>query len=149
ENYIIRDDATGQRFAEALVAAARRGVRVRVLYDWIGSFTTRRRFWDRMREEGVAVRAFGPPRWGDPLLIFARDHRKLLVVDGHTMVAGGLCLGDEWVGDPAQRRQPWRDTAVAVDGPAARAADAAFSRAWLFSGAPPFDDAAEVAADVD
>lgn len=148
ENYIIRDDATGQRFADALAVAARRGVRVRVLYDWIGSFGTRRRFWDQMRQAGIMVRAFGPPRLGDPLLIFARDHRKLLVVDGDTMVAGGLCLGDEWVGDPARRRQPWRDTAVAVDGPAARAADAAFGRAWRFSGAPPFDDAEEVAAEV-
>ncbi len=148
ENYIIRDDATGQRFADALIAAARRGVRVRVLYDWIGSFTTRRSFWEQMRVEGVEVRAFGPPRWDDPLLIFARDHRKLLVVDGDTMVAGGLCLGDEWVGDPERRRQPWRDTALAVDGPAARAADTAFRRAWQFSGAPPFDDGEELPSDV-
>lgn len=148
ENYIIRDDATGEQFADALVAAAGRGVRVRVLYDWLGSFGTRRRYWDRLRAAGVAVRGFGPPRLADPLLVFARDHRKVLVVDGDTLVAGGLCLGDEWVGDPARRRLPWRDTAVAVDGPAARAADAAFRRAWEFSGAPPFDDADEVASDV-
>lgn len=148
ENYIIRDDATGERFAEALAARARAGVHVRVLYDWIGCLGTSRRYWERLRAAGVAVHAFGPPRWGDPLLLAARDHRKLVVVDGETAVTGGLCIGDEWSGDAARQRQPWRDTAVAVDGPAARALDGAFARAWTFAGAPPPDDAAEVDDDV-
>src|SRR4029077_6395720 len=48
ENYIIRDDATGQRFANALVERARAGVAVRVLYDALGSFGTSRRYWRRL-----------------------------------------------------------------------------------------------------
>jgi cardiolipin synthase A/B len=106
ENYIIHDDAVGKGFAEALIAKAKAGVVVRVLYDWAGSFSTSRRFWRMLREGGVDVRAFGPPRLGDPLVFFARDHRKLLVVDGRMGVTGGLCIGEEWIGNPAKSRRP-------------------------------------------
>ena len=149
ENYIIHDDDVGQAFAAALAAKARDGVRVRILYDWLGSLGTSRRFWQALRKDGVEVRAFGPPRLADPLLIFARDHRKQLVVDGACGVTGGLCIGAEWVGDPARSRLPWRDTAVTISGPAARAMDAAFARSWSFAGGSPPDDATEVAPDVE
>jgi|CXWL01.1.fsa_nt_gi cardiolipin synthase len=149
ENYIIHDDGVGQGFADALIAKARAGVKVRVLYDWAGSFGTSRRYWNALREAGIEVRAFGPPRLSDPLLFFARDHRKLLVVDGSRAVTGGLCLGDEWVGDPARSRRPWRDTAVEIIGPAARALDSAFSRAWQFAGGPPPDDSTEIPSEVE
>jgi cardiolipin synthase len=148
ENYIIHGDAVGRAFAEALIAKAKAGVRVRVLYDWVGSFGTPRRFWRALREGGVEVRAFGPPRLSDPLLVFARDHRKLLVVDGECGVTGGLCIGQDWIGDPAKSRLPWRDTALAIAGPAARALDAAFRRAWMVAGGEPPDDAREVEGDV-
>ncbi len=144
ENYIIHADDCGEGFAVRLIERARAGVIVRVLYDWVGSFGTPHTFWRRLREAGVDVRGFGPFSMRDPLLIFARDHRKLLVVDGQHAVTGGLCIGNEWVGDPAQHRLPWRDTGVAVDGPAARALDRAFCRAWSFNGGQPPDDEDEV-----
>ena len=144
ENYIIHDDACGHAFAERLIARARAGVTVRVLYDWIGSFSTGRKFWRSMREAGIDVRAFGSISITDPLLIFSRDHRKLLVVDGEHAVTGGLCIGDEWTGNPEKHRLPWRDTAVAVHGPAASALDAAFVSSWTASGGRAPDNAAEV-----
>src|SRR6185312_13720215 len=119
ENYIIRDDRTGQRFAEALIQRAAAGVRVRVLYDAVGSFGTSARFWRRLSLAGVEVRAFHPVFSWRISRLFSRDHRKLLVVDGTRALLGGLCIGDEWAGDPERRRRPWRDTAVAVRGPAA------------------------------
>lgn len=149
ENYIIHDDAVGHGFAEALIGKARAGVKVRVLYDWAGSFGTSRRFWRMLRDAGVEVCAFGPPRLRDPLLFFARDHRKLLVVDGARAVTGGLCIGDEWVGDPSRSRRPWRDTAVAIVGPAARALDGAFTRAWLFARGRTPGDVMEALPDVE
>jgi cardiolipin synthase len=130
DNYIIRGDSTGQRFLEALVARARDGVRVRVLTDWFGSWTTRRRFWDPLREAGGEVRYFQPPAFLRPFRNLTRDHRKLLVVDGRLGVTGGLCIGDEWAGDPARDHQPWRDTGLSVDGPAAGVLDRAFARVW-------------------
>lgn len=130
DNYIIRSDRTGRRFAAALAERARAGVRVRVLTDWMGSLTTGSRFWRELRRAGVSVRFFGPPRLLPLTRNLVRDHRKVLVVDGQVSVVGGLCLGDEWEGNPARGRQPWRDSAIAVDGPAAGALDRAFARLW-------------------
>ncbi|MGH7522924.1 MAG: phospholipase D-like domain-containing protein [Gemmatimonadales bacterium] len=144
ENYIIHDDACGRAFAERLIARAHAGVRVRVMYDWVGSFGTRRRFWRHLQEAGIEVRGFGPIKLKDPLLVFARDHRKVLVVDGERSVTGGLCIGDEWTGDPARHRLPWRDTAIALEGPAARELDASFRRAWTFNGGELPDDQSEL-----
>ena len=137
ENYIIHDDATGQGFADALMAKARAGVTVRVLYDWLGCWGTSRRFWRQLREAGAEVHAFGPPSLRDPLLLASRDHRKVCVVDGNCGVTGGLCLGDEWVGNPEKDRLPWRDTGVSIEGPGARLLDVAFERAWEFAGGSP------------
>jgi cardiolipin synthase len=136
DNYIIRDDATGRRFGEALCDRARDGLRVRVLADWFGSFATRRRFWRRLRSAGIEVRLFGPPNLLRPFRNLTRDHRKLLVVDGRTSVTGGFCIGNEWSGDPSQGRPPWRDTGVAIDGPAASALDQAFEAVWNQIGSP-------------
>jgi len=136
ENYIIRDDRTGRRFADALATRARAGVRVRVLYDALGSFGTSRRYWRALRAAGVEVRPFHPLLSRHLLDAIARDHRKLVVADGSRAITGGLCIGDEWAGDPARHRRPWRDTMVTVCGPAAAAADSAFARIWEETGAP-------------
>src|SRR5207237_342275 len=134
ENYIIRDDATGRRFADALAERARAGVRVRVLYDALGSLGTSHRYWRGLRQAGAEVRAFHPLLAPRPFELLQRDHRKLLATDGGWAMIGGLCIGDEWAGDPARGRRPWRDTMVAVAGPAAAALDGAFARIWSRAG---------------
>jgi cardiolipin synthase len=134
ENYIIRDDATGRRFAAALMERARAGVSVRVLTDWLGSRGLGRRLASALRSAGVELRRFNPPRFLDLLGNVARDHRKLLVTDAGTAIIGGLCIGDEWAGDPARDVPPWRDTAIQIDGPAAMALDQAFEQVWRLTG---------------
>jgi cardiolipin synthase len=136
ENYIIQDDRTGERFADALIDRARAGVHVRVLYDALGSFGTSRGYWKRLRGAGVEVRAFHPVMSAPLSDIITRDHRKLLLVDGGRAMIGGLCIGDEWAGDPARGRQPWRDTMLTICGPAAAVLDRAFGRIWARAGAP-------------
>lgn len=148
ENYIIRSDHTGRAFTEALADQAAAGVRVRVLVDWLGSFGTKSSQWHRLRRAGVEVHQFSRPRLRDPLALINRDHRKLLVVDGARAVTGGLCIGDEWMGDPTRGRLPWRDTGVAVDGPAARVMDLSFGRTWAVAGGGAIDDPTEVDHDV-
>jgi cardiolipin synthase len=130
ENYIIRSDETGWRFAEAWMAAARRGVRVRVLYDWLGSRGTSRQFWRTLRAAGIEVRSFNPPRPLDLVANFTRDHRKLAVADGVVAIVGGMCVGNEWAGDVSRDVRPWRDTAVEVSGPAATALGQTFAAMW-------------------
>lgn len=134
ENYIIRGDATGQRFAAALIAKAKAGVRVRVLADWLGSIGTRRSYWRALRDSGAEVRIFSPPGLWDPISHLSRDHRKLVAVDGRDAIVGGLCIGDEWTGDATRGLLPWRDTAVRIQGPAAAGLDAAFTRSWAVAG---------------
>ncbi|MBI4420870.1 MAG: cardiolipin synthase B [Gemmatimonadetes bacterium] len=136
ENYIIRDDTTGRRFADLLIAAARRGVAVRVLYDALGSRGTGRAYWRQLRKAGIEVRAFSPVSPFTPIQSLRRDHRKYVAADGLRAVVGGLCIGDEWTGDPARQRRPWRDTAVDVCGPAVAMLEVSFARVWTLAGAP-------------
>jgi cardiolipin synthase len=134
ENYIIREDATGERFAAALAERARAGVAVRVLTDWLGSRGLSRRRAAEWRSAGVEFLRFNPPRVLDLLGNAARDHRKLVVTDAGTAIVGGLCIGDEWAGDAARGVQPWRDTAIQMDGPVAMALDHAFEQTWTLAG---------------
>jgi cardiolipin synthase len=133
ENYIIRSDAEGWRFAEALAARAREGVAVRVLYDWLGSMNTSAKFWRFLRAAGIEVRGFHPPRILDIVSMLSRNHRKLVVADGQRAVTGGLCIGCEWTGGDAPDGEPWRDTAILVEGPAAAALDQAFAVTWVLA----------------
>jgi cardiolipin synthase len=134
ENYIIRSDEAGRCFADALIARARDGISVRVLYDAFGSSRTRRRYWRALREGGVDVRAFHPFQPLDLVANFSRNHRKLVVADGTRGVMGGLCIGDEWIGYPKGGGRPWRDTAVEVAGPACALLDKAFADTWAIAG---------------
>jgi cardiolipin synthase len=134
ENYIIRDDGIGRRFRDALCERARAGVRVRVLYDWVGCWATPRGFWKPMRDAGVEVRAFAPPSFSDPLNYIRRDHRKVVAVDGTWASVSGMCIGDEWAGDPDAGIPPWRDTGVEFRGPVAAVIDRAFGRTWAAAG---------------
>lgn len=135
--YIVHDDGIGRRFRDLLVAKARQGVAVRVLYDWFGALRLSSfRFWAPLTAAGGEARLVNPPRWDTLLDIGARDHRKLLTVDGRIAFISGLCIGDDWLGDPGRDLPPWRDTGVAVEGPAVAAAEAAFIENWGRWGTP-------------
>jgi cardiolipin synthase len=130
ENYIIRSDSAGWRFAELLASRAKAGVHVRVLYDWFGSVGTARGFWRYLRGAGVDVRAFHRPQLIDAVTNLSRNHRKLVVADGSRAILGGLCIGCEWTGESHSGGQPWRDTAVDIRGPAAAVLDQTFVNLW-------------------
>jgi cardiolipin synthase len=135
ENYILQADATGQTFADALIAAAARGVRCQVLYDWLGCLTrTGQKFWAALRAGGVAVRAYNVPHLDNPFRWVSRDHRKVLCVDGDIAFTGGLCIGHDWMGDSVRGIPPWRDTAIEIRGPAVAQIDAAFADSWNAAG---------------
>jgi cardiolipin synthase len=138
ENYIIQEDATGTAFADALIAAAARGVQCRVLYDWLGCLTrTTPKFWRRLREAGIEIACYNPPHLTSPLGWISRDHRKVLCIDDDLAFTGGLCIGHDWAGDPARNIPPWRDTAIEIRGPAATHIKAAFADSWQEAGGQP------------
>jgi cardiolipin synthase len=137
ESYIIHDDEVGMQFAEALIARARAGVRVRLIYDWMGGLgKTSRRFWRMLRAGGVEVRCYNPPRLESAFGWLSRDHRKMLAVDGEIGFVTGLCVGRMWVGRPEQGVEPWRDTGIEVRGPAVAEMERAFAQMWAMIGEP-------------
>lgn len=134
ENFIIADDETGRSFAAALIERAQAGIKVRVLYDWLGSsWRALPSFWRRLRQAGVEVRVFNPPRLTDPFWI-RRNHRKLITVDGRIGFVAGLCVADCWEG--VKGVEPWRDTGLALRGPVVADLDAAFAESWALAGRP-------------
>jgi cardiolipin synthase A/B len=130
ESYILRSDDIGHRFAAALTNAVARGVSVRLLTDWIGMRGIKSSFVAALRASGVEVRVFNPPGLRAWFGLVPRDHRKLLVVDAKVGVTGGVGIGDEWMGKTKRHRGHWRDTAVRIEGPAARDMQSAFDTMW-------------------
>lgn len=132
EIYIFCDDEVGRLMADALLAAAARGISVRVLVDWIGGRGTPAAFWKRLRAGGIDVRVFSPPGWRPWLGVVPRDHRKLLVIDRAVGFTGGFGIANEWGARTARgRRSRWRDTGVRLEGPAATDMARAFEVMWL------------------
>jgi cardiolipin synthase A/B len=147
EMYIVHEDEQGRLFAEALLAKAREGLTVRLLYDWMGGVgKTSRRFWNRLRAGGVEVRCYNPPRFDRPLGWLSRDHRKMISVDHSVAFVTGLCVGQAWMGDSARGYEPWRDTGVELRGPAVEDCERAFADAWSAAGEPFAIDTETVAA---
>ena len=140
ENFIFAGDTTGRSFAEALSAAAKRGVDVKVLYDPIGTMMVKGgSIADVLRRDGVTTRPFQPLSPFAPwswLRFRHRDHRKTLTIDSETAFVGGLCISDNW--SPSQKGgRGWRDTALRVRGPIALDVERAFDAMWESSTSAP------------
>jgi cardiolipin synthase len=128
ETYMFFDDVVGRLFAQALVEAAQRGVDVKVLYDALGSWTVPVAFYDRLRAQGVDIRAFKPFSWRGMSALVRRDHRKLLVVDGEVAFTGGINVAANWA--PVGHGDGWRDDVLRVEGPAVYALERCFTASW-------------------
>ncbi len=117
ETYIYVADAAGQRIAAALARAASRGVRVRVMLDAFGARALDRAFLAELREAGVAVQLFRPPRSSFSLSRsrLRRLHRKIVLVDGRVGFVGGLNIIDDATENPTGGVR--LDYAVRVEGP--------------------------------
>ena len=132
-SYILRDDAAGGPFIDALARAKSRNVEVRVLIDGIGGgYFTSRAYW-RLRREGVQAARFmhSLMPWRMPF-INLRTHKKILVVDGAHAFTGGLNIGAENV-LALKPRHPVMDNHFAVSGPVAGQLMAAFANDWLLA----------------
>lgn len=133
--YSFARDRTGVLFRDALVAAARRGVRVRVLIDSLGSYRAGS-FFGPLSAAGGAWRYFLPLSLWD-VTVNLRNHRKILVVDGTIGFTGGLNIGDENV-HGTDGHGAWRDTDLRIEGPAATQLQLVFADDWAFTtGGPP------------
>lgn len=128
--YIIRSDRIGRALQARLIAAAARGVRVRVLCDLVGSLLLGRRYTRKLQRAGVEIRGIpGPHRALGRIGLNFRNHRKTVVVDGWTGFIGGLNVGDEYL-DGGRWFSAWRDTHLEARGPMAGQLRDIFAADW-------------------
>ncbi len=132
EAYLFLRGNAGDRFLEALTGAARRGVKVRVVVDAIGSWRTPGRYFDGLRAAGGRVMWYQPIRWYTFKRFNNRTHRELLIVDGRIGFIGGAGIADYWLPSDVPGR-PWRDTMVEVTGELVAGLQTSFIENWLES----------------
>jgi cardiolipin synthase len=124
--FIVHDDQIGRELQVRLVAKARQGVRIYFLYDQVGSRALPARYLRKLAAAGIHVRAFRSSRdFQTRFQINFRNHRKVVIVDGQRAYVGGLNVGDEYLGR-SRRFGPWRDTFVAITGPAVKEVQLSF-----------------------
>lgn len=133
EYYIWQRDKTGVKLRDLVIRKAREGVRVRFLYDGIGSLYLNNRFLQPMRDVGIEAAAFLPgaslrERWSLNL----RNHRKIVVVDGRIGFTGGMNIGDEYLGRN-RRRGYWRDTHLRAEGASVLQLQQVFAEDWYYA----------------
>lgn len=131
--YLIRDDATGAWFRDRLVAAASRGVTVRLLIDGYGCFPLGSSWLRPLRKAGAHVGVFMPMRSLLLQPVNLRNHRKIVVVDGECAFTGGFNIGDEYRGGEMRSVGSWRDVHLRIDGPAAAELQRVFFMDWTFA----------------
>jgi len=130
--YIFQTDQVGRQFVDALAAAARRHVNVRVLVDGIGEWYDWPHVVPLLRRAGVRAERFLPPRLLPPSLsLNCRNHRKILVVDGSVAYLGGMNLGGREVGGSTGRRMS--DIHFRLRGPIVAQLGETFAEDWLFA----------------
>ncbi len=125
--YIFADDALGLLVADALIDKAREGVEVRLIYDDVGCWNVKHRFFERMREGGIEAVPFMPvhfPRFTSK--VNYRNHRKIIVIDGQVGYIGGMNIALRYA------RESWRDTMLRVTGGGVYALQRAFLVDWYF-----------------
>ncbi len=132
--FIIRNDTIGNRIIDALCKKAEEGVKVRLMYDGLGSLLTPRRLFNRLRRvSGCEVAEFFPVRILSMSKINHRNHRKIVVIDDKIAYMGGMNIGDEYMSRNKKRKLIWRDTHMRIVGGAVEYVQRCFAQDWEFS----------------
>ncbi|WNG42134.1 Cardiolipin synthetase [Archangium violaceum] len=124
--FIWRPGAASERLLSVITERARAGVACRVLVDPLGSAPFEKQVKPRLEAAGCRVHLFRPLPADENL---ARNHRKIIVVDGRVGITGGLAIQDEWLGK-ARNEKEWRDTNARVEGPVVAQLQQAFAENW-------------------
>lgn len=133
EYYIWKPDRTGRRLRDLLISRAREGIRIRFLYDGIGSILLGRKFLRPMLDAGIMVASFLPgPTFRERWSLNLRNHRKIVIADGQIGFTGGMNIGDEYHGRDRSIGY-WRDTHLCLRGPAVLQLQQVFAEDWFFA----------------
>ncbi|MEH7094031.1 cardiolipin synthase [Neobacillus vireti] len=132
EYYIVRHDQIGQEIKEILIQKASEGVKIRFLFDAVGSWQLSKNYINALRNAGIEAVSFGPVKL--PFLnnkFNFRNHRKIIVIDGNIGFVGGLNIGDEYLGRNKEIGF-WRDTHLMLKGEAVRTLQLIFLQDWYY-----------------
>ena len=132
--YIFENDRIGNDIRNILIEKARQGVKVRIIYDGVGSFNVDKRFFKTMLDAGIEAYPFmriNFPQFAQR--VNWRNHRKIMVIDGKCGYIGGMNIADRYVdGCNWGTRGVWRDTHLRITGPAVKALQHSFALDWNF-----------------
>jgi cardiolipin synthase A/B len=142
--FIFSAGRVGKTFADALIDRQRHGVQVNLMYDSLGSLSTPASFFDRMRQNGIAVLQYRPLDPFEAKLSWTfghRNHRKMVIVDGKVAFTGGVNISEDYASGliPSEYRAPlqlWRDTDIEVQGPAVAEFQRTFINEWYYQKGP-------------
>lgn len=123
ELYIVEDGEMGEQFFEALIQAASRGVDVRLLIDACGSWSLADESKQRLVDANISLREFNVLSLIHLGRFISRDHRKLIVIDGHTAFTGGFGVNDQFL-------RSWFEVAIRITGPCVDDWIELFNRVW-------------------
>lgn len=132
EFYIINNDKLGNRIKNILITKAKEGVKVRVIFDDVGSWSLPKRYIRELRDAGVEIFPFMEVRF--PLLtskVNYRNHRKIVVVDGKIGFLGGMNIADRYI-EGSRRLGQWYDTMLRIEGDAVNSLQVIFLIDWYF-----------------
>lgn len=151
ETYILDADEVGERFAQAFLDKQRQGVQVRLIRDSVGTLGTSGEFFQRLMDSGIQVLEFNPI---NPLVgrkewfLNQRNHRKLLIVDGRIAFLGGINISSVYAsgsfglssGGRPNGNAAWRDTDLALQGPAVAELQKLFLATWETQKGEPLEE---------
>ncbi|MFW5753631.1 MAG: cardiolipin synthase [Marinilabiliaceae bacterium] len=133
EYYIFAEDNIGTTIKNILKKKASQGVEVRLIVDDVGSWELKQSFFDEMEQAGVEAYSFLKVRF--PLLtskVNYRNHRKIVIIDGHTGFIGGYNIADRYKDGEKSRYGIWRDTHIMIKGDAVNSLQSVFLTDWYF-----------------
>ncbi|MGH8011712.1 MAG: cardiolipin synthase [Candidatus Binataceae bacterium] len=144
ETFIFSAGPVGQEFANALIERQRHGVKVNVMYDSLGSFSTPASFFDHMRQNGISVVQYRPVNPFEATLNWSlghRNHRKMLIIDGRIAFTGGINISEVYasgVRGVVSKTPPayWRDTDIEIEGPVVAQFQHLFIDEWKYQKGP-------------
>ena len=132
--FIIENDHVGGELVDLLIQKAHEGVKVRVLYDYVGSFYVSSRALKKMRAAGIEVHPFLELTLANVAFrINWRNHRKIVIIDGEVGYVGGMNIADRYVIGDKNWETPWRDTHLRVTGDSVAALQSSFAIDWNFT----------------
>lgn len=132
EYFIIEPGEMWNRMLDVLYRKAQSGVEIRVLYDGTCAITTLPSHYpNQLKKLGIPCKTFAPVRPFVSTHYNYRDHRKILIIDGHTAFTGGINIADEYI-NAREKFGHWKDNAMMVQGQAVQGFTLLFLQMWNY-----------------